>query len=79
MCIRDRWIPGAGRPDESHWPAVYRKFHAAGKLIQLFDLHSLDAVSRQIGTSKGIALLVPWLPYSRMGEAEEVLKRYGVE
>lgn len=55
-----QWVPGAGSPDCSHWPEVYRKIHAAGKRIQLlgnfmpdgFDI--LDAVGRQLGSTRGI-------------------------
>jgi hypothetical protein len=75
-----QWIPGSGRPDKSHWPEVYRKIHAAGKLMQMFDeFHSMDAVVEQIGTAKGIALIVRDLDYSQMKKAREFLKKYGVE
>lgn len=53
-----QWIPGEGQPDEKHWPEVYNKIRAAGKLVQLFGtLDTLDTVVEQVGSSKGIILI----------------------
>jgi 5-methyltetrahydrofolate--homocysteine methyltransferase len=53
-----QWIPGAGQPDQRHWPEVYRKIRAAGKLIQIHgDLDTLDTVANQLGSARGIILI----------------------
>lgn len=50
-----QWIPGAGMPDQSNWPDVYKKISNAGKGIQLWDGYDcISAVKEQIGTLKGI-------------------------
>ena len=73
-----QWVPGAGQPDESHWPEVYRKIRAAGKLIHLVGgIAQLDAVARQLGSAAGI-VIYDTLPLSRKAEAEALLRRYGV-
>jgi len=72
-----QWIPGAGQPDFSEWPDVYRKIHEAGKLIQLFgDIHTLDTVARQIGTAEGICLLTGG-SVTQMDELCAACERYG--
>jgi len=75
-----QWVPGAGVPDERHWPEVYRKIRDAGKLIQLFGgIPSLEAVSEQLGSAKGIVLTVfGGGDISQQDEIEEVLRKYGV-
>ena len=71
-----QWIPGAGVPDQTHWPEVYRKIHEAGKLIQVSgSLDMLDAIADQIGTAVGICLMT-WPPASERATVEEHLKRY---
>jgi len=73
-----QWIPGAGQPDASHWPEVYRKIRAAGKRIHLVGgLAQLDAVARQLGSAEGI-VIYDTLPISRQAEAEALLRKYGV-
>ncbi len=75
-CIQ--WIPGAGQPDMTQWPDVYRKIHAAGKKIQVYGLDALDAVAQQIGTAKGIVAVVN----STVAEEDIIrqrLKQYGVD
>ena len=53
-----QWIPGDGKPGEKHWPEVYRKIRAAGKLIQIHGgIDVLDAVAEQVGSAKGIILI----------------------
>ena len=50
-----QWVPGDGQPNCGHWPEVYRKIQASGKLIQLHGgFEVLDRVIGQIGTGKGI-------------------------
>jgi len=58
-----QWVPGAGQPDITEWPEVYRKIHKAGKLIQMFSNQSklgfeaLDAIADQIGSGRGIVMI----------------------
>lgn len=74
-----QWIPGAGRPDMSHWPEVYRKIRAAGKLIQLYGgLDVLDIVAEQVGSAEGI-ILCGEVPASDEPRLLEFLERYGAE
>ncbi len=52
-----QWIPGAGKPDCSEWPEVYRKIRKAGKLIQIYGtLDTLDRVAGHLGSGRGIIL-----------------------
>lgn len=73
-----QWVPGAGQPDASHWPEVYRKIRAAGKLIQVIgSIAELDTVARQLGSAEGIVFF-DTLPLSHKAEAEALLRRYDV-
>lgn len=77
-----QWVPGAGQPDITHWPEVYRKIHRAGKKIQLFaaqaenKFEALDAIADQIGTTKGI-IMIGGAHRSKQGNVTRVLERYG--
>ena len=73
-----QWIPGAGQPDFTHWPKVYRKIRDAGKRIQLVGTIDLfEKVAAQLGSADGIVF---------MGNAEiddepevlEILRKYAV-
>lgn len=67
-----QWIAGAGRGPERAWLDVYRRIHAAGKLIVIhggFD--DLDAIAQALGTGKGIALLTG----SKAGTRAEIERR----
>jgi hypothetical protein len=73
-----QWVPGAGQPDAAHWPEVYRKIRAAGKLIQVVGgIAKFDAVAGQLGSAEGL-VVIDTLPLSRRAEAEAFLKKYGV-
>jgi hypothetical protein len=78
-----QWIPGAGRPDTSQWPQVYRKIRRAGKLIQLFDFQSpagfevLDILEDQLGNLSGILFVIIG-DKSLQARAEALLDKYGV-
>ncbi len=74
-CVQ--WIPGAGQPEKTDWPQVYRKIHAAGKKIQVYGLDALDVVARHIGTAKGIVAIVN-APVSEESSIRERLKHYDV-
>jgi hypothetical protein len=73
-----QWVPGEGRPGHTQWPQVYRKIRDAGKLIQLWgDMHTLDALVEQLGSSEGIIIFSD-VEASRENEAREFLKKYKV-
>jgi 5-methyltetrahydrofolate--homocysteine methyltransferase len=73
-----QWIPGACQPDCRYWPEVYRKIHAAGKLIQIWgEPDALDRVAEQIGTAEGI-IFITSMDISREQEALACLKKYQV-
>lgn len=73
-----QWIPGAGNPDYKEWPEVYRKIHAAGKLIQLFgNPETLDIIADAIGTAKGIVFMCDNQSHSD-NAVIEFLDRYSV-
>ncbi len=75
-----QWIPGDGNPGMAHWPEVYRKIRAAGKLIQLFlsdsGLDVLNIVAEQVSSAEGIILCGEVLA-SEESRLLELLKRYG--
>lgn len=73
-----QWVPGAGKGPERAWLDVYRRIHAAGKLIVIhggFD--DLDAIAQALGTAKGIALLTGARTVPR-AEIERRLLEWGV-
>jgi 5-methyltetrahydrofolate--homocysteine methyltransferase len=73
-----QWVPGAGQPDVTHWPEVYRKIHEAGKLIQLWGgPRVLDTVAEQVGTAEGI-IVIGGAPMEEREEIIEWMAGYGV-
>lgn len=57
-----QWIPGDGQPSNAHWPDVYRRIRAAGKLVQVFlprpeGLDIIDILADQVGSAKGIIVI----------------------
>lgn len=73
-----QWIPGAGAPDERHWPEVYRKIRRAGKLIQIFGFPQvLDPIVDQLGSAEGIILINQWGDRSSEKDMEKCLLKYG--
>ena len=79
-----QWIPGAGQPDASQWPDLYRKIRAAGKRIQVFSnqyeggLRIVDVLAEQTGDPTGLAVL-GFAHKSQEAQVRELLRRYGVE
>ena len=61
---------------------VYRKIHAAGKLIQIYvgeflhNLESLDIIADKIGTAKGIVMFGGGTHYDEE-QVNNLLERYG--
>jgi 5-methyltetrahydrofolate--homocysteine methyltransferase len=77
-----QWIPGDGKPNCVHWPEVYQKIHAAGKLIQVIDgeFDILDTVIDQLGTGQGIH--VKSIMTARVENEKDIRNRlqlYGLE
>lgn len=78
-----QWVPGAGAPDVTQWPDVYRRVRAAGKLIQVFTSQTdqgfqvVDILADQLGSAEGLIIIGSG---SRDQEPEvlELLRRYGV-
>lgn len=78
-----QWVPGFDRPNSGLWPEVFRKIHAAGKLIQCYaDFDELEAIIKQIGTGKGIQRHCKY-GYSAITGSESEIRRhlevYGIE
>jgi hypothetical protein len=75
-----QWVPGDGKPGSAHWPEVFRKIHAAGKRIQIYELDALDAVAGQIGAAAPIHVHVGWDPFDgNAADVQRLLEKYGVE
>ncbi len=77
-----QWIPGAGSPDITQWPDVYRKITDAGKKIQLISTISdkpidetMDIITDQIGRADHIVYRIYTGPSNR-GRVEKVLTNY---
>ncbi|OQA00439.1 MAG: hypothetical protein BWY69_01711 [Planctomycetes bacterium ADurb.Bin401] len=76
-----QWIPGAGQPDISQWPEVYRKIHKAGKLIQIFDFQYtgtgdiLQILKEQIGDISGIVYILN-AHVTQQSQIEDLLAQY---
>lgn len=75
-----QWVPGAGAPTCEHWPEVYQKAHAAGKLIQIMTggFDTIDAIMGFIGTGKGLFRRIH-NPALDEAEIRRQLARYGIE
>ena len=73
-----QWIPGAGQPDFTHWPEVYRKIRDAGKRIQFVgDIRTFEAIAEQLGSAEGLV----FMGSANIGDKAEVLdflRRYDV-
>ncbi len=50
LAIKDidviQWVPGAGKPLMHEWMDVLKKCQAAGKGLQMYDIHDLDTVKK---------------------------------
>ena len=73
-----QWVPGAGQPDWRHWPDVFRRIRAAGKLIQVYawPLETLDVMADQLGSAAGICL-VGEVGADKEDKLARMLERYG--
>jgi hypothetical protein len=77
-----QWVPGAGSPDVTEWPDLFRRIRAGGKLAQVVPgrkgIYSLDAVAEQVGSARGLYILGGIDP-DGAADAVRFLKTYGVE
>lgn len=74
-----QWVPGDGKPDQCHWPEVYRKIAGAGKGIQLYNgFDCIDTVAAQTGKYKGIDHLAMRGNISQKAEFKSRLQKYGI-
>ena len=73
-----QWVPGAGQEDFRHWPDVYRRIRAAGKLIQTYawPLDTLDVLADQLGSAKGICI-VGEVGENQQDDLMRMLEHYG--
>ncbi len=50
LAIKDidaiQWVPGAGKPLMHEWMDVLKKCQAAGKGLQMYDIHDLETVKK---------------------------------
>lgn len=75
-----QWVPGDGKPGQTHWPEVYQKIHQAGKRIQIWEgFDCLDTIAGQIGTCRGIHQMPIAVPVSHEADVRRRLAAYGVE
>ena len=76
-----QWIPGAGQPDITKWPEVYRKIHKAGKRIQFFTGQSpvgwnaIDVIADQIGSAAGLCM-IGWADRSKEDDVLQIIEKY---
>ena len=72
-----QWVPGEGHPECTHWPEVYRRIHAAGKLIQIWgDMRTLGTILEQIGSKAGV-IIFSSVDRSERRSAIDFLEKYG--
>jgi len=79
-----QWVPGAGQPDITEWPDVYRTIRAAGKRVQFFasqsslGWRSLEVLAEQLGSMEGI-MMYGEAPAEDGPEIQSMLKRLGID
>lgn len=79
-----QWIPGRGVPDARHWPEVFGKIRAAGKLTQIYggETDVLDIIVEQLGSGKGVfyeAICGEGFAGYTEAEANVLLEKYGID
>jgi hypothetical protein len=79
-----QWVPGAGQPDASQWPQVYKKITEAGKLIHVCSNMAddpftvIDKIADQTGRADNIVYHYDGDIADR-DQAEEMLSKYGIQ
>jgi hypothetical protein len=68
-----QWVPGAGKPPMHEWLDVLRKCQAAGKGLQMYDIHDLDTVKKISGElePEGLVYVVD---VATVGEAARIIE-----
>jgi 5-methyltetrahydrofolate--homocysteine methyltransferase len=75
-----QWVPGDGKPTQSHWPDLYRRIQAAGKNSQLWEgFDGLETLISILGSSKGIHHTAIRGTIADEAEMRMKLSRYGAE
>lgn len=75
-------MPGAGQPDITHWPEVYRRIAKAGKLIQFSSgqssrgIEALDVLADQLGSARNL-IMIAGADRHNKAEMVKLLDRYG--
>ena len=73
-----QWVPGAGQPDFTHWPEVYRKIRDAGKRIQFVgNIDTFETIAGQLGSAEGIVFMGS-ADVSHEAEVLDFLRKYDV-
>ncbi len=71
-----QWVPGAGQPDVTCWPEVYRKIRDAGKRIQFRGTpETFETVVDQLGSAEGLVFMCS-ASVEDEAEAMAFLKKY---
>jgi hypothetical protein len=76
-----QWVPGAGSPDITHWPDVYKKISDSGKKIHLIPPYTedpfdvIDKIVEQTGRADNIVYHVTG-DLSQRDRAEAMLEKY---
>ena len=79
-----QWIPGAGQPEITEWPDVYRRIRAAGKRVQFFASQStlgwraLEVLVEQLGSGEGIMMYGEAPPEDKTAVLE-MMNRLGLQ
>ncbi len=77
-----QWVPGAGQPNITHWPEVYRKIAKAGKLIQFSSgqssrgIEALDVLADQLGSARNL-IMIAGADRRNEDQTVKLLDRYG--
>ncbi|MBU8902842.1 MAG: hypothetical protein KOO69_08885 [Victivallales bacterium] len=75
-----QWVPGAGAPDCSNWPEMYRKIAAADRLMQVI-VHGVDVIEKVL-TQVDKPELIQFQGYINKGEEErlnKIYRKFGIE
>ena len=75
-----QWVPGAGAPDCSHWPEVYRKIAAADRLMQVFvhgDVSVIEKVLEQTDKPE-LMLFSGYIAAGQESRLERIYRRFGI-
>ncbi len=78
-----QWVPGAGQPEITEWPEVYRKIRSAGKRVQFFASQSslgwraLEILAEKVGGTQGM-MMYGEAPVEDGPEIRKMLTRLGI-